>query len=307
MKKHLLSTFVLLLISIFANAQHATFINFETAADTLIKIDTSQHPNIWQIGKPHKTIFDTAYSAPNAIVTDTVNPYPANNVSSFQFTVYDSAYIIGQYLNWNESGTILSFKYRIDTDTLRDGGYIEYSIDSGATWKNIYSFAPWTYNGDTLFDGTPGYTGKSNGWQYRDIIFWWCYGLGGSPPPHSAFVRFTFKSDNINNNKEGWMIDDIDFESAICEGVPQLSQEDNIIIAPNPFTAETTINFSATDNIQTKYISIIDVLGNEIRNATIPAATTNYTIDKGTMQAGIYFLRIQQRAGNVINKKIVVQ
>ena len=307
MKKLLLSTFVLLLISVFANAQFGTFINFESVTDTLIKIDTSQHPNIWQIGKPHKTIFDTAYSAPNALVTDTVNPYPVNNVSSFQFTVYDSAYILGHYDSWAWSATQMSFWQKMDTDTLLDGGYIEFSVDSGTTWKNINIIQPWIYNNNTLFDGTPGFTGKTNGWLNRNIAFWWCTGIGGYPAPHSAIIRFTFKSDNINTNKEGWMIDDLRYETYVCEGVPQLSQEDNITIAPNPFATQTTINFSATDNHQAKYISIIDVLGNEIVNAILTAATTSYTIDKGTMQAGIYFVRIQEGAGNVINKKIVVQ
>ncbi len=306
MKKHLLSTFVLLLISVFANAQFGTFINFESVTDTLIKIDTSQHPNIWQIGKPHKTIFDTAYSAPNALVTDTLNPYPVNNVSSFQFTMYDSAYISGHYDSWDYSVSNLSFMHKLDTDTLHDGGYIEYSIDSGATWKNVSNFNYGGYNNSTLFDGTPGYTGKTNGWRNQYIMFWWCGDIAPHPAPHSAIVRFTFKSDNINNNREGWMIDDIRYQNWICEGVPQLSQEDNITIAPNPFTMQTTINFSATDNHQAKYISIIDVLGNEIVNAILPATTTSYTIDKGTMQAGIYFVRIQEGAGNVINKKIVV-
>ncbi|MDA3953800.1 MAG: transposase [Bacteroidales bacterium] len=39
----------------------------------------SSEPPIWQIGTPNKTFFDSAYSSPNAIITDTVNYYPINN------------------------------------------------------------------------------------------------------------------------------------------------------------------------------------------------------------------------------------
>jgi len=42
--------------------------------------------NVWQIGKPQKSIFKSAYSIPNAIVTDTINPYPINDTSSFIIT-----------------------------------------------------------------------------------------------------------------------------------------------------------------------------------------------------------------------------
>lgn len=34
-------------------------------------IDNDNPENIWQIGKPYKTAFDTAYTTPNAIMTDT--------------------------------------------------------------------------------------------------------------------------------------------------------------------------------------------------------------------------------------------
>lgn len=38
--------------------------------------------NCWQIGHPQKTIFNTAYSPVNVMITDTVNAYPANDTSS---------------------------------------------------------------------------------------------------------------------------------------------------------------------------------------------------------------------------------
>ena len=64
---------LMLLIGMRGNAQIwqlSENIYFETT-DSLLKIDTNLIGNIWQIGTPSKTFFDSAYSVPNAIVTDT--------------------------------------------------------------------------------------------------------------------------------------------------------------------------------------------------------------------------------------------
>jgi hypothetical protein len=52
-----------------------------------LTIDTVSNPNnIWQIGKPQKIIFINAHSAPNVLVTDTINSYPTNDTSIFYIT-----------------------------------------------------------------------------------------------------------------------------------------------------------------------------------------------------------------------------
>ena len=56
-------------------------IKFESAYEYL-NIDTSNQ-NIWQIGRPSKIFFDSAYSKEKAIVTDSINFYPVNNCSYF--------------------------------------------------------------------------------------------------------------------------------------------------------------------------------------------------------------------------------
>ena len=53
-----------------------------------MELDTSAS-NIWQIGKPQKIIFDSASTVPNAIVTDTINFYPINNISRFGIKILD--------------------------------------------------------------------------------------------------------------------------------------------------------------------------------------------------------------------------
>ena len=96
------------------------------------------------------------------------------------------------------------------------------------------------------------------------------------------------------------------------------NQEATITIAPNPFTSETTITFSEEQTHT--IIKVRNILGEEIKTLVISAAN-QITLEKGTMQAGIYFLEITDSstsAGsvnaassptrkNVVNKKVVVQ
>ena len=87
----LIFTLIALLLCNTAYTQWGFFQTFESPNDTFndkFIIDTVNYPNnVWQIGKPQKTVFDSAYSYPNAIVTDTLNPYPVNDTSVFMIKV----------------------------------------------------------------------------------------------------------------------------------------------------------------------------------------------------------------------------
>ena len=79
--------------------------------------------------------------------------------------------------------------------------------------------------------------------------------------------------------------------------------EEFITIAPNPFTSQTTISFSSEQTNTT--IKITDILGKEIKALNFSGKYC--TIEKSTMQAGIYFVKIIDVNKNVVNRKIVVQ
>jgi len=87
MKNKLLFLLVCSLISFGALAQNASTAdscNFETPC-TLVVMDSAS--GIWQIGPPQKAIFDSAYSLPNALVTDTLNTYPVNQECYFDVDI----------------------------------------------------------------------------------------------------------------------------------------------------------------------------------------------------------------------------
>ncbi|MGI8893309.1 MAG: hypothetical protein ACR2GN_07585 [Bacteroidia bacterium] len=136
MKKQLLLTLAFTLISYLSIGQ--MWQQYFDGADTIydpnvspssiyIEIDTNSS-NIWQIGAPQKNIFDSAATAPNVIVTDTINYYPVNNSSSFQFSI----------VPWVPWGILaIQWKQKLDFDAGLDGGIIEFSVDSGTTWQML--------------------------------------------------------------------------------------------------------------------------------------------------------------------------
>jgi len=176
---------------------------------SFLRIDSTQSSNIWQVGKPRKLIFDSAYTQPFALVTDTVNPYPVNNRSSFEIKLKrpDTAFC------W--STMTLSFLHKYETDSLYDGGYIEISYDGGINWinviedttlilKNLYFYK----KSDTINGGCAAFSGNSKKWNPISII--WERGSGiAQYTIDFVIIRFSFVSDSIDSGKSGWLIDEL--------------------------------------------------------------------------------------------------
>ncbi len=295
-------------------AQYSTDLNFENNhfGNANFWINTSPQ-NIWQIGKPHKILFDSAYSKPNCIITDTINFYPINCNSSFILSLHTDC--CGN--SW-DGKPVLKFKHKFNTDSLHDGGFIEVSFNSGITWVNIISDSTVNYNhpsqnfpggnqnfyslSDTINGGIPAFTGKSNGWIESSCYFVSCgYGF----PIDSIMVRFTFKSDAVNNSKEGWMIDNITFVNDICESIPEINLSD-LNIYPNPSTGRLNISLNKQQSKTNTELSIFNMLGEKIYyNARFNLQASN-EIDISAFQKGIYFIKMNDGA-EVFEKKIVVE
>jgi len=236
MKTKLLLPTFLLFVANLLNAQQ--YVQYFDGADTIFSSDEWQSSlkinidddstNIWQVGVPQKTIFNSAATQPNALLTDTINPYPINNSSSFQFTI----------VPWEPWGILaIQWKQKLDMDAGSDGGIIEFSVDAGTTWENAY-FSPFVYNfygyqdenfvelpnGDIAFSGTDS--------TWRDI--WLCYEMSWLDWNDSIMVRFTFVSDSLNNNREGWMIDNMLVHRTIVHTINEVDSEKYFNIYPNP-------------------------------------------------------------------------
>jgi hypothetical protein len=122
-------TLLLCLFGITANAQAPAVINFDndTIHQKLIEIDTINYKrNNWQIGKPNKAKFTSALSIPNAIVTDTTNPYTANDTSVFVLKIPHTVSVLSNSYPLYQ----LQLGYRLHKDST-DIAMITASVDSG--------------------------------------------------------------------------------------------------------------------------------------------------------------------------------
>jgi len=235
------------------------------------QIDLSQPGNCWQVGHPAKAFFNGAYSDPLAIVTDTLLPYPVNNTSSFTFMIADST---------NPpcyGASYFQFNHKYDMDTLVDYGYIEYSFDQGTTWMEAKDTTIMDGpNGPMLFlwaqdystsSGNISYhprkiTGHSDGWIVSRFVWQWLIPVKDIIVQNfdSIIVRFTFHSDNIQTNKEGWMVDNIITGCVeLGSGVPTKSSKAIINISPNPMIEEAQVTFF--EDASNASLEIYDILG----------------------------------------------
>ncbi|MEI7492161.1 MAG: T9SS type A sorting domain-containing protein [Bacteroidota bacterium] len=280
MKKTFLVFIIVIITSNFAKGQNPFItctVNFEynpcwEASYYNVSIPSSN--NIWQVSIPSKTVFDSAYSSPKAILTDSSGPYPVNNTSSFIIKLIPPAYC--------ECAPVIGAVYKFDSDTLRDFGRIEFSLDHGTTWLNALS--------DTVIpDGywitpRPVLTGRIYQWKEFTAF------IPGYYVTDTLYYRFTFISDGIQTNQDGWMLDDIQLIDH-TEGIRDTRSPHEINIYPNP--ASGIITVSMNNFTEKMDVSVYDILGQSCLQHMM---YKNYEpINISSLCKGIYMIKIFSR------------
>ena len=153
-------------------------------------------------------------------------------------------------------------KYWVDSDSLNDYGIIEFSPDNGNRWINLLS--------DSL-DGVvywwnnekPVLTGNSNGWKSYGADLWSLLAEFFIDYGDTIAFRYTFISDNIEENRGGMMFDNLSVLDEY-EGIEESGyQKINSIVFPNPAKSSLIIEF---DNPEYKsyQLTIYDNLGRQV-------------------------------------------
>lgn len=282
------TTLTLLLLAVAYLTFGQQYNDFEISQNMDIIIDTSLPDNIWTIGTPDKVLFNSAFSQPNAIFTDTSTYYPNNNYSTFQFTVDQHGFWMFPYF-------ILEFRHKIDMEFQKDGGWVEASYDNGATWHNVFSdtvYSPMAFvppSGlmpDTLDNGEVAFTGTQNAFYPFSIC--WGDGIGNPPIPDldSLHIRFVFQSDSVSSNHEGWILDDFSVTGTVVDGIAERPDLDGSMnLFPNPATETTTIKF---DQSEKGRIDIFDSNSKLVKS--INCNSDRLTIDTRELKSGLYFV-----------------
>jgi len=275
-------------------------------------IDQTPSPqDRWQVGHPSKTYFNSSCSLPLAIVTDTLNPYGVNLDCSFYFS-----FRIGP-----EGGAnYLEFKHKYDSDTLNDYGMVEVSYDHGLNWKvlkdsgcNDGSCVMLFWRPDQVLSTAQQIThviypsGHSNGWIKSTFIWWWWMPVDKNSagfPPDSIYIRFSFHSDDIQNNREGWMIDNIiTGVMDVGSGVSSNQSEYNISVFPLPLRDVSRVKLP--DNLPACDFFIYDALGRIIYSRHVHAGE-NLELSRSELHSGIFFWSLRSENTIIRTGKISV-
>ena len=301
-----LMTLIIIVISISGYSQNywGYNISFEDTSEFFrLKIDTVSNPNnIWQIGEPQKSIFTSAYSVPNAILTDTINSYPVNDTSRFVINHISS--ILGGFQYSHTA--ILAGKYRVNSDTINDFGVIDFSPDNGNTWIDLLTdteyLNQWCYE---WWSTKPTLTGNSPGWT---DFYVWVAGFGpvfNIQPGDTVQYRFTFISDSIQTNKDGLMFDNLHFEDW-HEGINETQNQFKTKIYPNPTSGIVEIQF-LNENNEIFEFTLFDSNGRVILTK-FSTSRSSIELDLSEYNSGVYVYKyINQKDGKVSFGKILKQ
>ena len=315
--KHILILIYLLPLTVFSQAwfdvyPYTTNYKFETNDNyQYLTFDSiSNQTNIWQIGKPQKTILNTTISSNTTneyvIITDSLAPYPINDTSSFTIQIPIPEYATDFYLTGH---------YNSDTDSLNDYGKIEYSMDNGLNWVLISDdtliYTNQNYPNDSII--WPTYynnsnqpivlTGLSNGWQHFHINLLESYQIFDHTINQNwsdtALYRFTFISDNIFDNRDGLMFDNITIVNVFAFSIDE-NESNSITVYPNPLISNI-INF---ENRGINQVKIYDL------NSKLVYDKDGLSISKvelPDLPKGVYLLNAITKENQVLTTKIVVQ
>lgn len=252
--------------------------DYSYCLDNLILDTISDTNNIWAVGNPQKSVFTEARSLPKAILTDTINPYPVNDTSSF---VIMNTTMGGGFV-WPHT-VILAGHYQVNTDSLNDFGAIEFSPNNGITWIDLIN--------DTVYDEyyewwteKPILTGSSDGWVEFAV---WLAPLGpifNITENDTVLYKFTFISDSIYDGLDGLMFDDFHYEDWV-EGIEEFAQVQSKVY-PNPANQSATIEFDNPE-FSTFRLTVSDALGRLIYTRQLPRQTANLATDK--FPDGVYY------------------
>lgn len=215
---------------------------FEGFTNLPVQIDTTLPNNLWEIGEPETLAFDTAFSAPNVIVTDLDSAYTSGTLSRFTATLQLDGSL------WGWPYVMFFVWHKMEVDTAHAGGWIEISYNGGQQWNNIYDtlifplfvldYSP----RDTLFNGEIGFATNQNQWRLSTL----CWAPSANIPamPDSIMLRFNFAADSLASPAEGWMIDNLEAYPEFIhtiEDLRHLGTGEAIILFPNPMQDELNL------------------------------------------------------------------
>lgn len=255
--------------------------------------------SLWQIGTPQKSVFNSAASLPYALLTDTMQPFPADTVSSFYLT------FLKRSIGGNSEVIALRWLQKLDMEKGEDYGKVALSLDGGQTFdevfrhRAVYNFFGYYYEHiDTLADSSLAFSGTDTLW--RDI--WFC--LYADEIPDTVLLKFTFSSGSNLNGRDGWMIDNFRAEPTWSHTVREMEGRQQLSVFPNPSHTAMTVALKQNSSHRTiRQIQLINAFGQGVHAWDCNGASR--TIDVSGFAAGYYKLRVTTDVKDLIFPVII--
>jgi len=256
--------------------------------DQLVINTVNYRHNQWQIGKPSKKIFTTAYTYPNAIVTDMLLPCLPNDTSVFILKLPYATLPYAWPLEW------ISFKYMLDIDS-GDVAMIEGSVDSGVSWINILKDSTHTW----VLTDTPNLSASTPQWDsalFSPAVFM---------PYDTVYLRFTLITGNDTTPRDGWMIDHIIAKHTV-EAVTSIKERTVFQLYPDPAVIEAKLKFTKPLKTDCQIIAS-DAIGRQVYQHQLNKGSTDYTLSVQDWVKGIYFIELDDEKGSRMVRKLMVE
>lgn len=265
--------------------------------------DTS-NTYLWQPGRTAKPFFASG-GVMTGIMTDTSHAYPVNANSWFVLKI--NLPVRSLY------NAVIYFDHKYQTTKNRDGGVVEYSIDSGKTWDNVrglnggyFGFDNFYADTDKLTTGQPAFSGSSHSswfdWETSAFSLPMIVPTRTSDifSGNSFWTRFRFISDNVTDTLDGWLIGSIKVKPGIRYGsVSTVNDRQALTIYPNP-SANGIFQFPAMEDERDYKIAIYDLVGQEVLQQPY-----KHTVDMSMQPPGVYFYKVADGQRQYSGKLVV--
>ena len=208
---------------------------FDDASDDL-QLDSVYPAGCWQIGPPNKPVFTSAYSEPNALVTDTILPHTDSLICYAEYTLIATEF--------NYLGRYIEFKQQRDMDPNTTAGWVE--LMTYGIWNKVGGEYDWYDQGaPTYTDSGLVFTGSSNGWEDVSVYSPCAYVMTQHADDRTyeevLHVRFAFSSNANPNGNDGWIIDNVRASVELCYGGVEEETLSAFTVFPNPANNHLTL------------------------------------------------------------------
>jgi polyhydroxybutyrate depolymerase len=138
-----------------------------------------------------------------------------------------------------------------------------------------------------------------------EVIFLQVNNGGHTWPGASILLPFGFTNQDFEASNSIWnFFNSYQLRSCASTQINEVNtMQNDCVIYPNPFSSQTTIEFS-TEQRNTS-IKIIDVLGKEIKSITFTGK--QFVLYRDELPAGVFFLQISNELNEVTYKKIIAE